>query len=36
MTKISILYPKKKGAGFDMDYYIGTHMPLSIELLGAH
>ena len=36
MTKISILYPNKKGARFDMRYYVETHMPLSIELLSAH
>jgi uncharacterized protein (TIGR02118 family) len=36
MTKISILYPNKKGSRFAMPYYIGTHMPLSIELLGTH
>jgi uncharacterized protein (TIGR02118 family) len=36
MTKISILYPNNKGSRFDMNYYIGTHMPLSIELLSAH
>ena len=36
MTKISILYPNNKGARFDLRYYIGTHMPLSIELLSTH
>ena len=36
MIKISILYPNKKGARFDMAYYIEKHMPVSIELLSAH
>jgi len=36
MTKISILYPNKKNARFDIPYYVDTHMPLSIGLLGTH
>ncbi len=36
MIKISILYPNNKGSRFDMGYYIGTHMPLSIGLLSTH
>jgi uncharacterized protein (TIGR02118 family) len=36
MTKISILYPNTPGARFDLDYYVKTHMPLSIKLLSAH
>lgn len=36
MIKISILYPNKEGSRFDMDYYIEKHMPVSIDLLGAH
>jgi uncharacterized protein (TIGR02118 family) len=36
MVKISILYPNKVGSRFDLSYYIHTHMPRSIELLGAH
>ena len=36
MTKISILYPNNAGARFDFDYYVRTHMPLSISLLSAH
>ena len=35
MTKISILYPNQKGSRFDMDYYLNTHMPMSIERLGS-
>jgi len=36
MVKISILYPNRPGARFDVRYYVETHMPRSIELLGAH
>jgi uncharacterized protein (TIGR02118 family) len=36
MIKISILYPNTKDARFDMRYYVDKHMPMSIELLGAH
>ncbi|WP_374089182.1 EthD family reductase [Methylomicrobium lacus] len=36
MIKISILYPNNPGSRFDLRYYVETHMPMSIELLGAH
>ena len=36
MVKISILYPNRPGARFDMPYYVEKHMPTSIRLLGAH
>lgn len=36
MVKISILYPASAGARFDLRYYVDTHMPLSIRLLGQH
>jgi uncharacterized protein (TIGR02118 family) len=36
MIKITILYPNKPGTQFDMDYYLHTHMPLSIERLSVH
>jgi len=36
MTRISILYPNKKGSRFDFGYYVETHMPMSIRLLSAH
>ncbi len=32
MVRINILYPI--GGRFDMDYYLNTHMPRSIELLS--
>ncbi|HET8696047.1 MAG TPA: EthD family reductase [Gammaproteobacteria bacterium] len=28
MIKVSVLYPHKTGAKFDMDYYCDSHMPL--------
>ncbi len=36
MVTISILYPNKPNARFDLRYYIEKHMPMSIELLSAH
>ena len=36
MIKISILYPNQPGRRFDMDYYLNTHMPMSIERLSTH
>jgi uncharacterized protein (TIGR02118 family) len=36
MFKISIFYPHHPDRRFDMDYYLNTHMPLSIKLLSAH
>ncbi|MFO0960747.1 MAG: EthD family reductase [Isosphaeraceae bacterium] len=36
MVRISILYPNTPDSRFDFTYYTETHMPLSIELLGAH
>jgi uncharacterized protein (TIGR02118 family) len=36
MVRISFLYPNRKDARFDMDYYVGKHMPWSIALLSAH
>lgn len=35
MVKISLLYPNTKNARFDMNYYLHTHMPMSIERLSA-
>jgi uncharacterized protein (TIGR02118 family) len=34
MPTISFLFPNKQGARFDMDYYLGTHMPLAIHLMS--
>ena len=36
MVRISILYPNSKSCRFDLDYYIGKHMPLAIKLLSVH
>jgi uncharacterized protein (TIGR02118 family) len=35
MIKISVLYPYKDGAAFNMDYYINRHVPMVRETLGA-
>ena len=35
MVKVSVLYPNKPGARFDVEYYLNTHMPMSARLLGA-
>jgi hypothetical protein len=35
MIKVTILYPSTPGSRFDFDYYLGTHMPLSIARLGG-
>ena len=34
MIKVTILYPNTPGARFEFDYYVKTHMPMSIRLLG--
>ena len=36
MVKISILYPHSPDATFDMEYYLRTHMPMSLERLRTH
>ena len=36
MVTISIFYPHTPDSTFDMEYYLGTHMPMSRERLGAH
>ena len=35
MFNISSIYPKKDGYEFDFDYYLNTHMPMSIERLSG-
>lgn len=35
MVKVSIFYPSKPGARFDVDYYLTTHIPLVLGLLGS-
>jgi uncharacterized protein (TIGR02118 family) len=36
MVMISIMYPNTSGTKFDQEYYINTHMPMSIERLSTH
>ncbi len=35
MIKVSVLYPQKDGARFDMSYYVSSHMPMVRQKLGA-
>jgi uncharacterized protein (TIGR02118 family) len=35
MVRVSIFYPSKSGSRFDVDYYLNTHMPLAIGMLGS-
>jgi len=34
MVKVSVLYPNKPGARFDVEYYLNHHMPMAERLLG--
>ena len=34
MIHLNILYTNTPGSRFDLDYYLGTHMPMSKRLLG--
>ena len=36
MVKISILYPHTPGTRFNIEYYLRTHMAMSIGLLRVH
>ena len=35
MVKVSVLYPNKSGAKFDMNYYLASHLPMVRNKLGA-
>jgi uncharacterized protein (TIGR02118 family) len=35
VVRISILYPAKTGARFDVDYYLSRHVPLALGCLGG-
>lgn len=34
MIRVSVLYPSTEGASFDMDYYLGSHIPMVADRLG--
>jgi uncharacterized protein (TIGR02118 family) len=36
MVKVSIFYPHSPELTFDMEYYLRTHMPMSLGRLGTH
>lgn len=35
-TTITVTYPNQDGARFDLDYYVGTHLPLVEKHFKAH
>jgi uncharacterized protein (TIGR02118 family) len=35
MIKVSVFYPTRENAKFDMDYYCKSHMPMVQEKLGS-
>ena len=35
MIKVSVLYPYQQSVGFDMNYYLGSHIPMVRDKLGA-
>ena len=35
MIRVSVMYPRTEGAGFDMDYYVNKHMPMVRDRCGA-
>jgi uncharacterized protein (TIGR02118 family) len=35
MIKVSVLYPYKAGAAFNMDYYVTRHVPMVRDTIGA-
>jgi uncharacterized protein (TIGR02118 family) len=35
MIRVSVLYPNNSGSTFDMEYYLGKHMPMVREKMGV-
>jgi len=35
-TTVTVLYPKTSDSKFDLDYYLGTHMPLVAKEFGPY
>jgi uncharacterized protein (TIGR02118 family) len=35
MVRLTILYPNSEGKKFNKEYYINTHIPLSLKLQGT-
>ncbi len=35
-VSLQVLYPVADGTSFNFDYYLGTHMPLVAQHMGAH
>jgi uncharacterized protein (TIGR02118 family) len=35
MVTLTVLYPNKDGAKFDMDYYLTSHIPMLKRVLGS-
>jgi hypothetical protein len=34
MIKVTVMYPNGSGAKFDMNYYVGKHLPMVRERRG--
>lgn len=35
-AQVTVLYPKKDGAKFDLEYYLATHMPLVTKTWSSY
>ncbi len=35
-VSLQVAYPTANGTTFDLDYYLGTHMPMVQKHMGAH
>ena len=35
MIKVSLLYPNGAGTTFNMDYFVNTHVPMTLQRVGA-